>query len=119
MPGVEILTTNEIAVTYGFSLAAVIITSSIAFVLSYVFFCLLSHGLGNDTIITIMFATVCSIVITGICFWGAYECTKQPIEYETQYQVTISDSVSMNEFIEKYEILKIDGKIFTVRERGD
>lgn len=40
-----------------------------------------------------------------------------PLSYETHYKVTIDDSVSMNEFIEKYEIIEQDGKIYTVRER--
>lgn len=36
---------------------------------------------------------------------------------ETRYQVTVDDSVSMNEFQNKYEIIKVEGKIYTVRER--
>ena len=34
-----------------------------------------------------------------------------------EYQVTIDDSVSMNEFLEQYEIIKVDGKIYTIREK--
>lgn len=37
-------------------------------------------------------------------------------KYETQYQVTVDDSVSMNEFQNKYEIIKVEGKIYTVKE---
>ena len=33
------------------------------------------------------------------------------------YKVTISDEVSMNDFMNKYEILNQDGKIYTVKER--
>ena len=45
------------------------------------------------------------------------------LEYETntinhiEYKVTIDDSVSMNEFLDKYEILDQEGKIYTVKER--
>ena len=39
------------------------------------------------------------------------------IEYYPTYKVTISDEVSMNEFMDKYEILNQDGKIYTVKER--
>lgn len=39
------------------------------------------------------------------------------IEYYPTYKVTISDEVSMNEFMNKYEILEQDGKIYTVKER--
>ena len=36
-----------------------------------------------------------------------------------QYKVTISDSVSMTEFYDQYEIIDIDGEIYTIRERED
>lgn len=35
----------------------------------------------------------------------------------TEYKVTIDDSVSMNDFMDKYEILDQEGKIYTVKER--
>lgn len=38
-------------------------------------------------------------------------------KYETRYQVTTDDSVSINEFQNKYEIIEVEGKIYTVRER--
>lgn len=38
-------------------------------------------------------------------------------ETETHYEVTINDSVSMNEFNEKYEIIEQRGEIYTVKER--
>ena len=34
-----------------------------------------------------------------------------------KYQVTISDEVSLNDFMDKYEILDQEGKIYTVKER--
>ena len=33
------------------------------------------------------------------------------------YKVTVDDSVFMNEFYEKYEVLNVDGKIYTIEER--
>lgn len=46
--------------------------------------------------------------------------TSTPTEYETRYKVTISDEVLMNDFLERYEIIDQEGKIYTVRERdGD
>lgn len=41
-----------------------------------------------------------------------------PIEYKTQYQVTVADTVSMNEFTERYSIISVDGKIYTVEEKN-
>ena len=34
-----------------------------------------------------------------------------------EYKVTASDDVSLNKFIEKYEIIDIEGKIYTIREK--
>ena len=34
-----------------------------------------------------------------------------------EYKVTIDNSVSMNEFLNKYEILAQEGKIYTVKEK--
>lgn len=34
-----------------------------------------------------------------------------------EYKVTIDDSVSMNELLDKYEILDQEGKIYTVKEK--
>lgn len=36
---------------------------------------------------------------------------------EIKYQVTISDEVNFNDFVDKYEIVKQEGKIYTVKER--
>ena len=57
-------------------------------------------------------------ITSGALFGTFVGCTTgKPIEYETQYKVVIDDSVSMNDFIEKYEIIDQDGKIYTVREK--
>ena len=34
-----------------------------------------------------------------------------------EYQVTIDDSVSINELLEKYEIVEVNGKIYIIREK--
>lgn len=40
-----------------------------------------------------------------------------PIIKIPQYKVTISDSVSYNEFAEKYSVLETEGKIYTVIDK--
>jgi hypothetical protein len=42
---------------------------------------------------------------------------EKEVGIEYHYKVTIDDSVSMNEFLDKYEILGQEGKIYTVKER--
>ena len=53
-----------------------------------------------------------SVIVGGL--GGTY--SKTDISY-IEYKVTIDDSVSMNEFLYKYEILDQEGKIYTVKER--
>ena len=54
-------------------------------------------------------------------FVGFLGCIMSEHETDTvdhiEYKVTIDDSVSMNEFLDKYEILDQEGKIYTVKER--
>ena len=57
-----------------------------------------------------VFLVIC-VILTIIC-----GCLIPKDEYETRYQVTVDDSVSMNEFQDKYEIIEIEGKIYTVKE---
>lgn len=52
------------------------------------------------------------LVAGGIC------CTESD-EVEISYKVTVSEEVPLNEFLDKYEIIDQDGKIYTVRERGE
>lgn len=43
-------------------------------------------------------------------------CNIPEKNYETRYQVAVDDSVIVNEFQSKYEIIEVEGKIYTVRE---
>ena len=44
-------------------------------------------------------------------------CVLQRPTGKYEYKVTIDDSVSMNEFQEKYEIIEVEGKIYTIKEK--
>ena len=64
-----------------------------------------------------------AVIICAICLLGCVGCmicagipNKNDIHH-IEYKVTIDDSVSMNEFLDKYEILDQKGKIYTVKER--
>lgn len=116
MTGVEILAIEEVSMTFAFDW----MTFWIILIVGG-FFCILFSiiiGMCNDDIACgIVFAGVaiclCSI-IAFVCGDTSKEC---PSEYETHYKVIISDEVPMNEFIEKYEIIDQEGKIYTVKER--
>ena len=54
-------------------------------------------------------------ICSGLIVFGATIINTPP---ETRYQVLIDESVSMSEFFEKYEILEQEGKIYTIKEKG-
>lgn len=69
----------------------------------------------NKCGIAIFGSTIGALI--GIFFFAlTLAATEKPSAYETQYKVTISDSVSMTDFYEHYEVIDQEGKIFTVRE---
>lgn len=116
MTGVEILATQEVATAFGFhtDLALVmfftflILGTSLGFLFSAISedFTILTHGVIIGLVLGLVFGCVIGI-------------GQRPLEYETQYKVTISDEVPMNEFLERYEIIDQDGKIYTVREKNN
>ena len=122
MTGVEILAAEEVAIAFGFSWSAFWIAYVIsAFVLGLLAFIVFSADRRtmddnrfnvNAAIIT---GLLCGILPGIMCG----EVFQNPTDYETQYKITIDDSVSMNEFNEKYEIIDQEGKIYTVREKSN
>lgn len=60
-------------------------------------------------------STVIFMIIAGILAVIFFRNIPEK-KYETYYQVTVDDSVSMNEFQSKYEIIKVEGRIYTVKE---
>ena len=116
MTGVEILATQEVAISVGFDMGFalvmfftfLILGTSLGFLISVLSedFTILAHG-------------VIISLILGLIFGFAVGFGQSTPEYETQYKVTISDEVSMNEFLERYEIIDQEGKIYTVREKNN
>ena len=74
-----------------------------------------NYGFDIDCIFLI---TTC--ILIGL-FFGvlgtAYTASETDVVDHIEYKVTIDDSVSMNEFLDKYEILDQEGKIYTVKEK--
>lgn len=55
------------------------------------------------------------IIGVAVCLFGML--TETDTVVGVKYDVVISDEVPIHEFIDKYEIIEINGKIYTVRER--
>lgn len=115
MTGVEILAASEVAVGAGFSITAALGVFGLTFglfIFGGIFASILSDDWGNMGIGILAGIMIGLVFGTGVGL-GEGMLTK----YETHYKVIISDEVSMNDFLERYEIMDQEGKIYTVRER--
>lgn len=117
MNGVEILATEQVATAFGFGWALFTLLGLLfSILLGGLAWCLAEEsnfsklGTSISVCVGIVIALALAVLIGEVSETGA------PIEFETHYKVTLSDEVSMNEFLERYEIVDQDGKIFIVRE---
>lgn len=105
MPGIEILNTIEITTTPTWFI--VIVASCALFVIAYAF-----SG-NSDSIIQGILAIISALLfLIFIVLTPAFL-----IPNGVKYEVLIDEEVNLVEFNEKYEILNIEGKIYTIKER--
>ena len=116
MTGVEILSSAEVVAESTFNGTAFWIgfIIMIGFVLTIGVIATAGGAYEKGLILFCLIVGIISGIFVGVMFGGLFQT---PTSYETHYKVTIDDSVSMNEFIDKYEILDQEGKIYTVKER--
>jgi hypothetical protein len=114
MSGVEILATQEVITSFGFAWNIFwFIFAAVTIIFTFVIGTK-SHGYyGWRGWVAGFVASIIIGVALGIC--AAHE--QQPLGYEKHYKVVVSDSVTVNEFHNKYEVLDKDGEIYVVRER--
>ena len=109
MNGVIILNSYESLTNFGSILLISILCAWFFAVAILALFALLKYGCNSWK--EPAFLVIC-VVLTIVC-----GCLIPEDKYETHYQVTVDNSVSMNEFQDKYEIIEVEGKIYTVKER--
>ena len=116
MTGVEILAIEEVAVAFTFSWKVFLVCSPVFFIViaAVVGITTFDDCIGNSLILGL----ICGVIF-GPLFGVLLARDTAITEYETHYKVTISEDVKMTEFLERYEIVDQEGKIYTVRERGD
>lgn len=104
--GIEVLSTSEIYAVSNISLALAIFFL-VAMVLSVI-----------GASVFKKLRRVIMIIIAIICFCGAiYNSTNTKPTGKYEYKVTVNDNVSFNDFHNKYEIINIEEKIYTIKER--
>lgn len=110
MTGVEILSSETI---YNTILPEYFI--AIGLLLCVIFVIVMAACFSNDYI-TLGFICIALALCSGIVGSLGGTLSKTNVSH-IEYKVTIDDSVSMNEFLDQYEILDQEGKIYTVKER--
>ena len=109
MNGVIILNSYESLTNFGSILLMSILCAWSLAAAIVALFALLKYGCDSWKEFAILIVCVVLFIVCG--------CLIPEDKYETHYQVTVDNSVSMNEFQNKYEIIEVEGKIYTVMER--
>lgn len=116
--GIEVLSQSEVATNIGMNWWVFGLFVAIFFVIGLVVAIIDMCPIGIEWLGCIFIGLLVAVI--GCLFGGLIgRAAGEPTEFETQYKVTISDEVPMNEFLEKYEIVDQEGKIYTIRERVD
>lgn len=103
MDGVEILSKNNI-VTFDFNWSIFFICFTIGIALGIL---MAKFGL--------FFVVLFSMTLFGI--YNGCIFSEKILTDKYEYKVTISDSVSLTDFNNKYKIISQDGNIYTIKER--
>lgn len=115
MDGVTILTTNVYrelnGVAFAYLMFMFIVLYGLVLVLSYMF---VTIGSLPEKIMGVFEC----LIVSGLLVYGARSLYTDYQTIHTDYLVTVSDTVNINEFVTHYEVLKQEGTLFTVRERG-
>lgn len=127
LEGINIISTE---VTKDVTVPIFIVTCVIACLIMFWAIWLLKIGfnmtkLVPHKLIKIVFSSL-DIVMVGVCLFfssvlvsrALNDCFFNPV-YDTEYTVTISDEVSYNEFIKKYEIIEYneENNTYVIREK--
>lgn len=117
LEGIEILSQSEVGINYEpmWGLSGIIggISLLIFLVLGIIYWI-------RDSVFGDFIAFAVIGLMSGAVVFGIFCTITDYLNYtdtQTQYKVTISNEVSLNEFNEHYEIIKQEGKIYTIVEK--
>lgn len=114
MTGVEVLAVQDVLTGYIYNWTAYAIAFIVIFVVS-TGIAVLIYGKRPEDIIASM---ILGCIVAAFFAMLPTQAVSSK-QYETQYKVLISNEVSMNEFVAKYEIISQEGCIYTVRNREE
>lgn len=102
--------TKVVSYTWGWSWGGFIATIFAIFLIVVSIICMIDGTGGEIFVIAAIFVGMLGLFIFAHA---------KPAKTITIYSVIIDDSVSMTEFYDRYDVLDIKGKIFTITERED
>ena len=111
MEGIEILSIGEIGINPVFNWPMALILGILIGAIPAFYISTVENSVGLFIILFVVFASF----FGALCGFGI----EKYADTAPTYKVVISDTVSLNEFYDKYEVLEQDGKIFTIMERID
>lgn len=111
MAGIEILNSFQVPIGYTFNWVAAGIAFGIFLIVGIWGFGPFRYRQWGVLIVSILIG-VWLAILGGSSF-------KVPNEFETHYEVLLSDEIPLTEFLEEYEIVGQEGKIYTIRERTE
>lgn len=107
LEGIKVLSKTEIMCPPAWALVLLFVTMIVAVIFVVVSLC-------EKYNILYILSIIFSLLFIGsfiLCF-----VLERPTG-KCEYKVTIDDSVSMNEFNERYEIIEVEGKIYTIKDK--
>lgn len=110
MEGLEILSVSD-TMPAGIG----IILGILCFVVIALSIYLLADSIAEDSGVGV----ITSLVFIGIGMFLSGVVASEIFCPTPTYKVLVDDSVSMNEFYDKYEILNVEGKIYTIEPKGE
>ena len=114
--GIEVLNENYVPLDFPTDL----FFGYIVCLILAVIFCWATIKLMKDSLIfgVVVFGALTMLLFTLFiaCFTTGLKIEGSPSDIK-KYQVTISDNVSMVEFNERYEVISVEGKIWTIVEK--
>ena len=111
--GITILNSYEVVSKTQFNWAAFLVGALIGLVISVVIGFFNSDNLSEF----FLFFSILGVLSASIGFIFGVDVSATPAEYKSQYEVTISDEVSMNDFYNRYEIIEQRGEIYVIKEK--
>lgn len=111
IPGIEVLSQEEILYTPDWA----IVFFAMGLIFAVALFCVFIIAICENEYKCAVLFVLGFVVALGFTIGG---CSNDQPTGTYTYKVTISDDVKMNEFLEQYEIVSQEGKIYTVKLRN-